>query len=74
MALNRLIDADIDARNPRTPRRELPSGRLTVTRRCWFCALSLAVLLVAVSQLPSETWVLWPIPVGGVRDLPLRKR
>ncbi|HSJ74041.1 MAG TPA: UbiA family prenyltransferase, partial [Miltoncostaeaceae bacterium] len=30
MALNRLIDADIDARNPRTAGREIPSGRLTV--------------------------------------------
>ncbi len=28
MALNRLIDAGIDARNPRTAARELPSGRL----------------------------------------------
>ncbi|HMK92004.1 MAG TPA: UbiA family prenyltransferase, partial [Thermoleophilia bacterium] len=28
MALNRLIDADIDARNPRTAGRELPAGRL----------------------------------------------
>ena len=29
MALNRLIDAEIDARNPRTAGRELPAGRLT---------------------------------------------
>ena len=29
MALNRLIDAGIDARNPRTARRELPAGLLT---------------------------------------------
>ena len=29
MALNRLIDAGIDARNPRTAGRELPSGALT---------------------------------------------
>ena len=28
MGLNRLIDAPIDARNPRTAGRELPSGRL----------------------------------------------
>ncbi|MBA2741635.1 MAG: UbiA family prenyltransferase, partial [Actinobacteria bacterium] len=26
MALNRLVDAEIDARNPRTASRELPSG------------------------------------------------
>ena len=29
MALNRLIDAGIDARNPRTAQRELPAGRLS---------------------------------------------
>ena len=29
MALNRLIDAEIDARNPRTAGRELPAGALT---------------------------------------------
>jgi 4-hydroxybenzoate polyprenyltransferase len=28
MGLNRLIDAEIDARNPRTATRELPSGAL----------------------------------------------
>src|SRR2546430_5199065 len=28
MALNRLIDAEIDARNPRTAQRELPAGLL----------------------------------------------
>src|SRR5262245_64114747 len=29
MGLNRLIDASIDGRNPRTATRELPSGQLT---------------------------------------------
>ena len=29
MGLNRLIDAEIDARNPRTAGRELPAGKLS---------------------------------------------
>ena len=33
MALNRLVDAELDAQNPRTATRELPSGALT-RRRC----------------------------------------
>ncbi|HEX2503949.1 MAG TPA: UbiA-like polyprenyltransferase [Miltoncostaeaceae bacterium] len=74
MALNRLIDADIDARNPRTAERELPSGRLTAGQVAWFCAISLAVLLLAVSQLPRETWVLWPIPVAAFVIYPFTKR
>lgn len=74
MALNRLIDADIDARNPRTADRELPSGRLAVGQVVGFCLVSLLVLLVAVSQLPSETWVLWPVPVTAFVLYPLAKR
>src|SRR5499427_4721372 len=43
MALNRLIDAGIDARNPRTAGREIPSGQLSTTQVGLFCAASLAV-------------------------------
>jgi 4-hydroxybenzoate polyprenyltransferase len=74
MALNRLIDADIDARNPRTASRELPSGRLRTGQVVGFCAVSLAVLLLAVSQLPRETWVLWPVPVAAFVLYPFAKR
>ena len=74
MALNRLIDADIDARNPRTAGREIPSGRLSVAQVVVFCAVSLAVLLLAVSQLPRITWFLWPIPVAAFVLYPLAKR
>jgi len=74
MALNRLIDARIDARNPRTARRELPAGRLSTAQVAAFCALSLAALLVAVSQLPSITWYLWPIPVAAFVAYPYTKR
>ena len=46
MALNRLIDARIDAANPRTAGRELPSGALTGAAVVAFCLVSLAVYLV----------------------------
>jgi 4-hydroxybenzoate polyprenyltransferase len=63
MGLNRLVDAEIDSRNPRTASRELPSGALTRAQVTALCALSLAVYLVAVFQLdPLVRW-LWPIPV-----------
>ena len=39
-----------------------------------FCVVSLAVLLLAVSQLPEETWVLWPIPVAAFVLYPYAKR
>ena len=74
MALNRLIDAGIDARNPRTAGREIPSGQLSVTQVVVFCVLSLALFLAAVWQLnPVVRW-LWPIPVIGFVVYPYLKR
>jgi 4-hydroxybenzoate polyprenyltransferase len=74
MALNRLIDAGIDARNPRTAGRELPSGQLSVVQVVLFCAASLALFLVAVWQLAPKTHYLWPIPVAGFVIYPYLKR
>ncbi len=74
MALNRLIDARIDAANPRTAGRELPSGALTVAAVIFFCALTLAVYLFAVWQLdPLVRW-LSPIPVAAFVVYPYLKR
>jgi 4-hydroxybenzoate polyprenyltransferase len=74
MALNRLIDAGIDARNPRTAGRELPSGALRPWHVVLFSLASLAVFLVAVYQLaPIVRW-LWPIPVVAFVIYPYLKR
>jgi 4-hydroxybenzoate polyprenyltransferase len=74
MALNRLIDAGIDARNPRTAGRELPSGALRPWHVALFSVASLAVFLIAVYQLaPIVRW-LWPIPVVGFVIYPYLKR
>jgi 4-hydroxybenzoate polyprenyltransferase len=74
MALNRLIDAGIDGRNPRTAGREIPRGALRPWQVVLFCLASLAVFLVAVSQLaPIVRW-LWPIPVAAFVIYPYLKR
>ena len=74
MGLNRLIDAEIDARNPRTADRELPSGRLSRLQVAAFCALAFALYLVACFQLdPIVRW-LWPIPLVGFVVYPYLKR
>jgi len=74
MALNRLIDAGIDARNPRTAARELPSGALTTPAVVTFCLAALALYLVAVWQLdPLVRW-LSPIPVAAFVVYPYLKR
>jgi 4-hydroxybenzoate polyprenyltransferase len=74
MALNRLIDAGIDARNPRTARRELPRGALAPWHVVAFCFVSLAVFLVAVYQLAPIVHWLWPIPVAAFVVYPYLKR
>lgn len=74
MALNRLIDARIDAANPRTAGRELPSGALTTGAVVVFCLASLALYVVAVFQLdPLVRW-LAPIPVAMFVIYPYLKR
>jgi 4-hydroxybenzoate polyprenyltransferase len=74
MALNRLIDARIDALNPRTAAREIPAGLLGVGAVVAFCLGSLAFFLVAVWQLdPLVRW-LWPIPVLAFVVYPYLKR
>jgi len=74
MALNRLIDAEVDARNPRTEGREIPRGALSRASVGVFCAASLALFLLAVYQLdPLVRW-LWPIPVIAFVVYPYLKR
>jgi 4-hydroxybenzoate polyprenyltransferase len=74
MGLNRLIDAGLDARNPRTARRELPTGLLSPAQVVLFCAGSFGVFLVAVYQLDPLVHWLWPIPVVGFVIYPYLKR
>ena len=74
MGLNRLVDAAIDAANPRTADREVPAGRLARAHVVLFCIGALAVFLAAVYQLdPLVRW-LWPIPVVAFVVYPYLKR
>lgn len=74
MGLNRLVDAGIDARNPRTAGRELPRGLLSLRQVAVFCLLALGVFLLAVFELdPLVRW-LWPIPVVAFVVYPYLKR
>jgi 4-hydroxybenzoate polyprenyltransferase len=74
MGLNRLIDAELDARNPRTASRELPAGSLSRVQVAGLCALALAVFLVAVFQLDPVVRWLWPVPVVLFVVYPYLKR
>jgi 4-hydroxybenzoate polyprenyltransferase len=62
MAHNRLADREIDAANPRTASRALPSGALSVSFVRVFLAASVALFLLAAASLNRLT--LWLSPVA----------
>jgi 4-hydroxybenzoate polyprenyltransferase len=74
MAVNRLVDAAIDARNPRTAGRELPAGRLGRGQVLAFSAVSLAIFALGLSQLPAITRWLAPIVIAAFVVYPYLKR
>jgi len=61
MALNRLLDVNVDRRNPRTASRALPQGLVSVAEVVAFLAASLAVFFLAVVMLPPLCRRLWPV-------------
>lgn len=64
MALNRVIDAEIDARNPRTAGRAIPAGLLGRGAVLVFIALSIALLLFAARMLNPLCLYLSPVALG----------
>jgi 4-hydroxybenzoate polyprenyltransferase len=74
MALNRLIDAGIDAQNPRTASRELPAGRLGRLEVVAFTVVAMALLVIAAFQLSEPCRYLWPIPLAAFVLYPYTKR
>ncbi len=74
MALNRLIDAGIDARNPRTADRELPRGVLKPAEVTTFAVASLGLLVLAAFFLSPPCRYLWPVPVAAFVVYPFTKR
>jgi len=74
MAANRLLDARIDARNPRTAKRFVASGRLPASAMVWCIAAGLIVLAVSAWQLNPLCLTLLPIGGAAVLLYPLVKR
>ncbi len=64
MAFNRLIDAPMDALNPRTASRALPAGRLSKRFAAVFVSISAAVLVLAAWQLNPLCLKLSPLALA----------
>lgn len=60
-ALNRVIDAEIDKKNPRTSTRQLPQGTLKKIEVMIFVAVCFAIMVVAAGQLNFICLLLSPI-------------
>jgi 4-hydroxybenzoate polyprenyltransferase len=74
MAANRIIDREIDARNPRTAGRELVTGAVSVRTAQIGAAVSLAVFLGAAALLNPLCLALAPVAVVPMVVYPYGKR
>jgi len=74
MTFNRIADKEIDAENPRTANRELPTGKLSVRFAWVFLFVSIAVFELAAYSLNWLTFVLSPIALISVLGYSYAKR
>ncbi len=74
MGFNRIVDRDIDALNPRTQGREIPSGQISV-RTAWGLTVGSAVLFIAGAwSLSMVTFWLSPVALTIICGYSLSKR
>ena len=74
MALNRIIDRDIDAANPRTSGRHLVSGSMSMNTAWKLSAIFLGMLLIGAWQLNEVALMMAWLPVLAFVIYPYTKR
>ena len=74
MGFNRLVDARLDALNPRTASREIPRGALTRRDAAIFVVITSAIFVFAAFQLNRICGVLSPVALAIVFWYSLAKR
>lgn len=74
MTFNRIIDRDIDAANPRTAGRELPSGKLSVKFAWLFFTAAVALFLLAAYCLNWLAFALSPVALLSILGYSYAKR
>lgn len=74
MGFNRIVDREIDARNPRTRSREIPSGAMSVREAAVAVAIASLVFLAAAWRLNVLCLVLAPVALGWVLFYSYTKR
>jgi 4-hydroxybenzoate polyprenyltransferase len=61
MGFNRVVDAEIDARNPRTKDRAIPAGQVSKPMAAVFIFLSVLLLMLSSAKLNSLCLILSPV-------------
>jgi 4-hydroxybenzoate polyprenyltransferase len=74
LGLNRILDRTIDAKNPRTANRELPSGQMKLAEGIAITGAGIVVYLVAAYLISPRCLALSPIPLAIFLLYPLMKR
>jgi 4-hydroxybenzoate polyprenyltransferase len=74
MGFNRIVDREIDARNPRTRMREIPSGIMSVREASLAVVVASALFFVAAWQLNSLCLMLAPLALVWVLFYSYTKR
>jgi 4-hydroxybenzoate polyprenyltransferase len=74
MALNRIIDRDIDAVNPRTANRHLVSGSMSMKTAYTLCILFVSMLIIGAWQLNTVALMMSWLPVLVFVIYPYTKR
>lgn len=74
MTFNRIVDRRIDAENPRTANRELPSGKLSVSFAWTFFIASVLLFEIAAFSLNWLTFALSPIALASILGYSYAKR
>ncbi len=74
LALNRIIDREIDKRNPRTLIRELPSGRMTYLEAVSVLVIGAIVYFSSAAFISPFCLLLSPIPIVVFTLYPYMKR
>lgn len=74
LALNRIIDREIDRRNPRTAVRELASGRMSVSEAMIVLGIGLALYLISAALISPFCLALSPLPLIVFTIYPYMKR
>jgi 4-hydroxybenzoate polyprenyltransferase len=74
MGFNRIVDREIDARNPRTRMREIPSGTMGVREASVAVVIASVIFFVAAWQLNTLCLMLAPLALGWVLFYSYTKR